>query len=77
MRKERKTYERCFTKKFGSSNQISNRHMEVSVTRAPIRDTSEGMGCKDIFGHRIDQTYTMFVYGNQKVLRITCVTVLL
>ena len=51
--------------------------MEVGTARAPVRDSSERVGYKDVFSARIDQADSLLVDRDQQMLRELRVTGLL
>ena len=61
-RNKKNTHERSFTKKFASSNQVSNRHVEVSVATTPVGYPSKGIVDEDFLALRVNQTDSVLVY---------------
>ena len=42
------TYQRCFTEEFASPHQVTDGHVEIRVTAAPVGDLGEGMCGQDL-----------------------------
>lgn len=71
------TYQGGFTQQLTSPDQVANGHVEVGDTAAPVWYSRERVRYQDLLAAGIDQTDAALVDGDQQVLRVVGVTILL